>query len=89
MEVNLVYRPIGMAGNGRRVTCQRAPEIREIGVYVVNRLRADKAAVKWVMRPSEENSQRTGKRFNVVRHVAKPPPDVGRYCAFTAEVRER
>src|SRR5690606_18206821 len=83
VQVVLVDRPIGVAGDLLRVRLDGAPEIGDEPVCIVDRL------APWLVRTVEQYSPAAEKRLDVVRYVAESLPHNMGDLALSAEPRER
>ena len=79
MQVGFIDRPVRMRCYCLRIRLNRAPEVREVAIQIIDRLDLR------LMRPPEQHRETPRERLDVVGHVAeRAPHDVGD-AAFTAE----
>ncbi len=86
VEVRLVHGLVGVERHLLRirlVSGERAPEVRQIVIAVVDRLDSRR------VRPTEEDRQGSSERLDVVARVAEPIPDETSHTRFPAEPWER
>jgi hypothetical protein len=83
MKVGLVTRPVGMVGHRLRVSANRAPEVGEQPVGVVDRLELGG------MGPLQQDRAGTEERLDIVRDIAERFPHLRRDGGLAAEPRER
>lgn len=81
VQVGLVDGPVGMECGRLRVELHGSPEVRDVGVEIINGL--DPPG----MGPGEEDGRGVAKRLDEVHHVPEPLPDEGGDPRFPTESR--
>src|SRR2546430_907837 len=83
VQVRLVHRPIRPVRQLLRVSRKRPPEVCQVTILIIDRLRAR------LVRPAQEHREAARERFHVIRHITKAGPYNISDPAFAAEPRER
>jgi len=87
MQVALVDGPIAIAGDLLGIGLDRAPEVGDPGVEIVDRLRLA-CPTRPPSRPGEQDRARTKEGLDVVVHLSERAPDDGRRAALPSEPGE-
>jgi len=82
VKVCFVDGPIGPPGDMFRIGLNRAPEVREVRILVVDGFHA------WLVRPTEQDCQAACERLDVILDVAQSWPHQMRGAALAAEPGE-
>lgn len=77
-----VDRPVRIVRHGIRFGLDGSPEVGDEPIEIVDRLNTR------LVGSAQEDGQRTGKRLDIIRHVAKAFPDDRRDAGFPAEPGE-
>ncbi len=84
-EVAFVNRPIGVVRDRVRIGGERAPEIRQVAILIVDGFHS--AAMP--SRTFQQHGARTEERFAVMIYIAERGPDFRSYARFAAEPGKR
>ena len=82
VKVRFVAGPVGVIGNRLRIDANRAPEIGEQAVNIVDRLELGR------MRTLQQDRARSEERLDIMRHIAERAPHLRGHVALSAKPGE-